>query len=152
MARSQSYLAKCDRHGCKTVIEIASDTIAPEGWIQVRVEIDKKWDARAVFEFCGEKCLSIWAKSRNTHPGSHESNGNGFPSSMPVRDSIREAIEILAQEKEAGEFKSLDVQSLSGIPQSTVDRHLNLLVEDGTIHVVNSGSGKSSNPRMYARG
>jgi hypothetical protein len=150
MARSQSYLAKCDRHGCKTVVEIESDTLAPPGWLQVRVEIEGKWDAKAVFEFCGEKCVSLWAKSRNSHPGSHESNGNS--NGVSVRDSILEAIEILGQEKEAGEFRSLDVQSLTGITQSTVDRHLNLLVGKRIIHVANHGSGKPSDPRMYARG
>lgn len=142
MARSQTYLARCDRKECKTVLEVEQNTLAPEGWIQIRTEIDGKWDAASTLEFCSEKCVSIWARDRRAYQ-----NGNGHNPTDTVRETVLEAISLLDKE-----FKSREIQELTGSSQSTVDRNLTKLVEEGLITVVSPGSGKPNDPRIYARG
>ena len=142
MARSQTYLARCDRKECRTVLEVEQSTIAPAGWLRINVEIDGKWDQTSALEFCSEKCLAIWARDRGK-----VTNGNGHTPSSDIRKQILEAISVAD-----GEFKSLEIQELTGITQSTVDRHLREMVTEGIITVTNEGNGRSNNPRLFVKG
>jgi hypothetical protein len=141
MARQEMLMAKCDRKECRTVVEIDRATEAPEGWFEVRVEIEGKFDTRSKLEFCSEKCVSAWARSR----GQYLNNGSSPP--RPVADTrnmIREAIEVINADHGGGATRA-EIQGLVDRSQNTIDTHLRDMVDSGLVALVRSDS-----PRSYA--
>jgi hypothetical protein len=142
MARQEMLMARCDRKECKTVVEISRDTVAPEGWLQIAVEIEGKWDSVSRMEFCSEKCVSIWAKSRgkvvNPRP-----NGNA----PNYRDDIVSAIQVLYENNEE-QFTSKKVAEIAEMNDSTVATWMKKLADENIIKHVR-GEGKKGDPLVY---
>ena len=139
-------MARCDRKECNTVIEISREVAAPKGWIQVRVETDGKYSNASQLEFCSEKCVSLWAKERKQY----QQNRNGIglrPMGGNARASIQEAMDICYSER--GGFTSKDIQSLTGVQQSTADRHIREMLESGDIVILNEPENGHS-PRTFS--
>ena len=90
--RAEIITAKCDRKECKTMIEVERNTVAPEGWLQVTVEIDGKWDQTSKLEFCSAKCVSIWARNRGSY---QNGNSNGNSSRGECVRMVRDAVAIM---------------------------------------------------------
>lgn len=143
--RAEIITAKCDRKECKTMIEVERSLVAPEGWLQVSVEIDGKWDQQSKLEFCSAKCVSLWAKARSSNPVSNGTNGQ----SPNREDQIKEAIEVLIADQN-GRFISRDLQDLTGIGQTSIDRWLNKFLEDNYLIISDPGNRTPSSPRVFS--
>ena len=151
MARLEVLTARCDRRECKTVVEIQRDTVAPEGWLQIAVELNGAWDSKSKLEFCSEKCVSLWAKQRGTSKAMvqdyerHEANGH----TRNIKDEIFAAISIL-EEQGNSEFTIPDIARVAEIDKSVVRKNVYEIVNnDGEIES-RGGSGKKTDPQRYA--
>lgn len=78
MPRKQTLIVQCDRDGCRNIGEVEAGTgpsDAPKGWVSVTVEHNEKYDPHLRFEFCGERCVGIWANARHKHLKAEQNNG-----------------------------------------------------------------------------
>lgn len=144
MARQEILTAKCDRKGCKTVIEIDRTTEAPEGWLQVTVEVEGKYDPRAKMEFCSEKCISIWARDRKQAVTGI--NGNGQHN---YREDVMSAIDIIISENKDAVTPDA-VAEIAEINPSTAGTWLRKLNEEGVLEII-AGNGKRGSPYVYGK-
>ena len=161
MARKQTTIVRCDRDGCKEVAEVLDVNEAASGWLMVYTEKEHKWTGRNLaFEFCSEKCVGIWARERGKYQQEKEinrkihdreereeyknHNGSGEVNVLP-KSTVQETIEVIGSEP----FKSKEIQDLSGVNQSVVDRHIKRMIESGELIVVSEGNGPI--PRMFRK-
>lgn len=138
--RKQSVFVRCDGNGCKEIGEVVDLRETPEGWYTVR-QADENLKLREQgFDFHSLRCLERWAKARRSI---FEPKSNGF--NEDKSEDLKEAVRLALVD--ATWFKSQDIQGLTGLAQSTVDRHLGKLTEEGFIRRLGS-----EHPRMYCQG
>jgi hypothetical protein len=159
--RKQSIIVRCDGNGCKEIGEVADLNETPSGWYRVFPVGDKlRIQNEAVFDFHSLRCIERWAKARRelllpaprllvetvenevaevlaapapvvTPPTTVGSVTVKIGNGKARTNTVEEAVELLLEEQ--GTFLSRDVQTLSGIGQSTVDGRLRKLVDAGTL-------------------
>lgn len=145
MARQEILTAKCDRKECKTVVEIHRDTVAPEGWLQVTIEIGGKWDSASKMEFCSEKCVSLWARNRGSHPMRNGNNGH-------IRDIKQEVIEAIKVLESDGkwEWTIPELASVIETHPTSVRKYINELIDERKIEH-RQGTGTKMDPHVYGK-
>lgn len=124
MTRRQTTIIRCDGAGCREVGEVESLDLTPSGWYRVYL-VDEmgKQKPTSSFDFHSLRCVEKWAKERRMAV-----EGNGHITS-PAATQLASTI----NELEGIEFTSTDLQELTGIAQSSVDRYLRQWVEAGKI-------------------
>ena len=143
MARSEVFIARCDRKECKTTVEIDRTVDAPSGWLQIRVEVNGKYDGTSKLEFCSEKCVSIWARGRN------QIVSNGRIPQANYRDEVLAAIDIIITNGTDAVTKD-SVASVAEIDPSTAGTWLTKLAKEEVIVKI-AGEGKRGSPFVYSK-